>query len=90
MAAIHDHDHHIRTAGMGEFVAVLNGVEFRTRHNDYRLYMPSKNSTEYHKTEDIPFPQVPPEVLQHTEVTDQVRNTFSKTPYIKIGIQRPS
>ena len=41
MAAIHNHDNNIRTVGMGEFVAVLNGVEFRTRHNDYRLYMAS-------------------------------------------------
>ena len=41
MASIHDHANNIRTVGMGEFVAVLNGVEFRTRHNDYRLYMPS-------------------------------------------------
>ena len=41
MAAIHDHANNIRTVGMGEFVAVLNGVEFRTRHNDYRLYRAS-------------------------------------------------
>ena len=39
MAAIHDHANNIRTVGMGEFVGVLNGIEFRTRHNDYRLYM---------------------------------------------------
>lgn len=47
---------------MGEFVGVLNGVEFRTRHNDYRLKMPSTTSTDWHATEDIPFPDVPPEV----------------------------
>ena len=34
-AAIHDHPDNIRTCGMGEFEAVLNGVHFRTRHNDY-------------------------------------------------------
>ncbi len=44
MASIHDHANNIRTVGMGEFTAVLNGVEFRTRHNDYRLYMPSETS----------------------------------------------
>ena len=71
VAAIHNHANNIRTVGMGEFVAVLNGVEFRTRHNDYRLNMPSTTSTEYHKTEEIPFPDVPPEVLQHTDVSDQ-------------------
>ena len=58
---------------MGEFIAVLNGVEFRTRHNDYRLYMPNTTSDAYHSTEDIPFPDVPPEVLQHTDVPDQVK-----------------
>ena len=50
-------------------------------NNDYCLSMPSNNSTENHKTEDIPFPQVPPEVLQHTAVADQVRNTFSKDSF---------
>ena len=45
MAAIHDHANNIRTVGMGEFVAVLNGVEFRTRHNDYRLYMASNGKS---------------------------------------------
>ena len=58
---------------MGEFIAVLNGVEFRTRHNDYRLFMPSTSRTDYHRREKIPFPDVPPEVLQHTKVEDQVR-----------------
>ena len=58
---------------MGEFVAVLNGVEFRTRHNDYPLVMPSTTSCGYHVTENIPFPQVPPEVLQHTDVDEQVK-----------------
>lgn len=47
---------------MGEMVAVLNGVEFRTRHNDYKLRMPSTTSTEYGATEEIPYPEVPPEV----------------------------
>ena len=55
-ASIHDHANNIRTVGLGEFVAVLNGVEFRTRHNDYRLVMPSKTSSDYHKVEDVPFP----------------------------------
>ena len=70
---------------MGEFIAVLNGVEFRTRHNDYRLNMPSTTSDAYHAKEEVPFPQVPPEVLQYTEVDDQVivikiSNLFSKFP----------
>ena len=62
LLAIHDHANNIRTVGFGEFVGVLNGVEFRTRHNDYRLFMPSTKNKEYHATEEIPFPDVPPEV----------------------------
>ena len=72
MASIHDHSNNIRTIGMGEVIAVLNGVEFRTRHNDYGLRMPLNGSSTYHEVEDIPFPDVPPEVLQHTTVADQI------------------
>ena len=35
LLSIHEHANNIRTVGLGEFIAVLNGVEFRTRHNDY-------------------------------------------------------
>jgi hypothetical protein len=73
IVAIHDHSNNIRTVGMGEFIGVLNGVEFRTRHNDYRLYMPSSNTSEYHKTEDIPFPDIPPAVASKGSVTEQVK-----------------
>ena len=37
VAAIHNHANNIRTVGMREFIGVLNGVKFRTRHNDFRL-----------------------------------------------------
>lgn len=47
---------------MGELLAVLNGVEFRTRHNDYKMRMPSRTSKDYGATEDIPYPAVPPQV----------------------------
>ncbi len=50
---------------MGEFSAVLNGVPFRTRHNDYGLKMPATGSSQYHATENIPLPQVPESVLQY-------------------------
>ena len=69
---MHDHANNIRTVGLGEFIAVLNGVEFRTRHNDYGLRMPSTTSSTYHEVEDIPFPDVPPEVLQHHDVAGQI------------------
>lgn len=62
IAAIHEHSNNLRTVGMGEYIAVLNGVEFRTRHNDYRLYMPHRTDPRYGKWEPIPFPPVPPEV----------------------------
>lgn len=57
---------------MGEFIGVLNGVEFRTRHNDFRLNQPSTKSGVYHQTEPIPFPDVPPEVLNKTSVSAQI------------------
>jgi len=47
---------------MGDFAAVMNGVAFRTRHNDYRLNMASTTSTEYGAYEPVPFPDVPPSV----------------------------
>ena len=72
VASMHDHSDLIRTPGMGELVVVLNGVEFRTRHNDYKLKMPSTTSGDYHDTEDIPFPDVPPEVSSQSNVDMQV------------------
>ena len=72
MASAHDHDNHDRTVGLGELHMVLNGWDFRTRHNDYALKMPSRNSTDYHATEDIPFPEVPPAVTQLSSVTEQI------------------
>jgi len=71
--AIHDHSNNIRTVGMGEITAVMNGVEFATRHNDYRLYMPSTTSTKNGATEPIPLPEVPPEVTNKTNIDDQVK-----------------
>ncbi len=53
---------------MGEVVVVMNGVEFKTRHNDYKLVMASTNSTQYHATESIPFPAVPEAVLSQPTV----------------------
>ena len=71
-AAVHDHANNIRTVGMGEFTAVLNGIEFTTRHNDYRLFMPHRTSSEYHATEPIPLPLVPQAVLSKQTIQEQV------------------
>lgn len=69
-AAIHDHSQLERTPGMGELVAVLNGVEFRTRHNDYRIVKPTQSRT-FDAVEDIAFPPVPPSVLNQSTVFEQ-------------------
>ena len=71
VASLHNHANHIRTVGMGELIVVLNGVEFRTRHNDYGLRMPSTSTANYNEVEEIPFPDVPPEVLQYNDIDDQ-------------------
>ncbi|KAJ8317227.1 hypothetical protein KUTeg_005131 [Tegillarca granosa] len=73
IAAVHDHSNYDRTVGMGELNAVLNGVDFRTRHNDYKLYMPSLTKPDYHKTEPIPFPPVPPSVSAKHSIADQIQ-----------------
>ncbi|XP_069131371.1 uncharacterized protein [Argopecten irradians] len=73
MMSIHDHTNYDRTIGMGEFNAVMNGVEFRTRHNDYKLRMPSENSTDFNRLQDVPFPEVPPSVKAKHSVPDQIK-----------------
>ena len=73
VVAIHNHDNNERIAGMGEVIAVLNGVEFRTRHNDFGIRQPSKTSAEYHKTDDIAFPPVPPSVTEKSTVEEQMQ-----------------
>ena len=72
VAAIHEHSNNIRVVGMGEMIAVLNGVEFRTRHNDYMLVMPHRTDGTYEAVEEIPYPEVPPEVTAFPNVEDQV------------------
>eukprot|EP01084_Bolivina_argentea_P296756 511142_1 len=70
ISAIHDHPDFINVCGMGEVAAVLNGVEFQTRHNDFNLEMPSTTSTDYGVTEKIPQPDVPPQVLAYGDDID--------------------
>jgi len=70
--SMHDHANYDRTVGMGEMMVVMNGVEFRTRHNDYKLRMPRTNSTGYNQMDYIPFPDVPPSVLSKNKVEDQI------------------
>ena len=62
--AAHDHPEFKRTLGLGEFVAELNGVQFRTRHNDYQLQQPGIFKSNFLKMDDIELPKVPPSVLK--------------------------
>eukprot|EP01064_Diplonema_japonicum_P023961 TRINITY_DN343_c1_g1_i2.p1 TRINITY_DN343_c1_g1~~TRINITY_DN343_c1_g1_i2.p1 ORF type:complete len:593 (+),score=117.56 TRINITY_DN343_c1_g1_i2:929-2707(+) len=66
---MHNHANTRHTMGMGEFGAVLNGVQFTTRHNDYSLLEPNNNLTVAEftsswppKAKGIDFPEVPPSV----------------------------
>ncbi|GFN88720.1 hypothetical protein PoB_001522600 [Plakobranchus ocellatus] len=70
--AMHDHADFENTMGMGVVNVVINGVEFVTRHNDYMLVKQSSTSREFHATEPIQHPVVPPSVLALDSVDDQV------------------
>jgi len=67
----HDHADYDRTIGLGEFIAVMNGVEFRTRHNDYKFRKPASSHV-FDAVEDVPFPDVPPEVLNKHTLQGQI------------------
>ncbi|XP_059157585.1 uncharacterized protein LOC131941966 [Physella acuta] len=96
MNHIHDHSHTIRTLGVGAGQYVLNGVQFRTRHENFKLQMPGKTKLNG-EVEDIPFPPVPHNVLEMPTVEQQIEElrlyflAFSKsdttirdyTPYFK-------
>ncbi|XP_066927101.1 uncharacterized protein [Clytia hemisphaerica] len=71
-ASIHDHSNNKKICGMGEFIGVLNGVEFRTRHNDYALRSAAHNDKRYEATKELEFPDVPPRVLKKTTVAEQI------------------
>eukprot|EP00045_Choanoeca_perplexa_P013664 m.155464 g.155464 ORF g.155464 m.155464 type:complete len:1059 (-) comp16417_c0_seq1:98-3274(-) len=70
-ANAHNHANNLYTVGLGEMAAVLNGVEFWTRHNDYALRSPSTTSEDYGATDNVEMPQVPPAVTAYTSIDDQ-------------------
>eukprot|EP00111_Clytia_hemisphaerica_P017985 TCONS_00053240-protein len=72
-AAIHDHSNNKKICGMGEFIGVLNGVEFRTRHNDFALRSAAYNDDRYEATKELEFPNVPQAVLNKESVEDQIK-----------------
>ena len=64
-------------SGLGEVIVVMNGVEFRTRHNDYDTVIPSKTSTDYHATDRLPFPDVPQDVTGTVEEQVKINKSSS-------------
>ena len=68
VCAIHNHDNNRLTIGMGEVITVMNGLEFRTRHNDYQLAKRAAGG----KSEYISTPDVPPSVLAQPNVKAQI------------------
>ena len=86
VAAVHNHADWERHVGSGEFEAVLNGVQFKTRHNDYQLHMPSRDSSNFLAVDEIPFPPVPPTVLAKRSVKSQVGGeVFALNSYFYYG-----
>jgi len=73
LMSMHNHANGWKTVGLGEFAAVVNGVSFRTRHNDYSLKMPHRTDSGYHATEHIPRPPVPPSVASLPDVDAQIQ-----------------
>eukprot|EP00659_Diplonema_papillatum_P003274 gene3274-5133_t len=78
-ANMHNHADTHHTVGLGEFGAVLNGVQFTTRHNDYSLLEPDDSLTvdEFKSTwppraKGIEQPPVPPTVLTAGSVEAQM------------------
>eukprot|EP01060_Flectonema_neradi_P007809 TRINITY_DN1551_c0_g1_i5.p1 TRINITY_DN1551_c0_g1~~TRINITY_DN1551_c0_g1_i5.p1 ORF type:complete len:1327 (+),score=322.51 TRINITY_DN1551_c0_g1_i5:47-4027(+) len=78
-AASHDHANTHHTIGMGEFEAVLNGVHFTTRHNDYSLLEADESLTAAEfanswppATKPIEPSPVPPSVLSAGSVSNQI------------------
>ncbi|XP_071093262.1 uncharacterized protein [Haliotis cracherodii] len=69
--AIHDHPEQYRTMGLGEMDVVLNGIDFRTRHNDYKLQMPDDKKV-MNAVRDVPFPPVPDAVSRLSTAKEQV------------------
>ncbi|RUS91605.1 hypothetical protein EGW08_000578, partial [Elysia chlorotica] len=71
-ANMHDHSNYENLYGLGDFMAVMNGVNFRTRHNDFELRRASTTSKDWLATEPIESPPLP-EGLDKLSVEDQIQ-----------------
>lgn len=67
----HNHVSYYRLVGMGEFGAILNGIQFYSRHNDPDIYAPAKNTQDYYANSQISYPPVPPSVRNAGSVAAQ-------------------
>ncbi|XP_059177239.1 uncharacterized protein LOC131956699 [Physella acuta] len=72
VSAMHDHSNYNDTLGMGETIVVMNGVEFRTRHNDYRMVQPHPTSKVFRAVVNLSPPPIPPAVLSKPTVDLQI------------------
>ena len=77
--SMHNHANFKYTLGMGECGAVLNGVQFQTRHNDFSLDEPDHTQTLTQFISEWPpasrpidLPGVPPSVTGKGTVAEQV------------------
>jgi hypothetical protein len=58
---------------MGEVTVVMNGNEFKTRHNDFQLReRRKKGEGDYRTTKEIELPAVPNDVLEKNTFEEQV------------------
>jgi len=69
--SLHNHNNNRRTVGMGEVGVVMNGVFFRTRHNDYSLSQASPDSSQYGLSVYVDPPEVPLAVSEKETVLEQ-------------------
>ena len=69
---MHDHCDRRGLVGFPEVDVVMNGIEFKTRHENYRLIRPKRRGTNV-QYQDMIYPQVPPEVLAKGSVEGQVK-----------------
>jgi hypothetical protein len=88
-ANVHDHSNNERTVGLGEFAAVLNGVQFSTRHNDYQMVKPHSTKTGYHDVENVDYPDVPQAVLDAGATINCCANNCSNVTMTGLPTDHP-
>lgn len=62
-----------RLLGLGQMDFVLKNIRFKTKREPFGLNIPSTRVKDLDAMEKIIFPEVPPEVLEKTNIEDQVQ-----------------